>query len=298
MDIEVVFLGTASAIPSIKKNHSGFLVKTEKHQILVDCGEGIQRQFKIAKENLSKITKILITHWHEDHTVGLAGLLKTMGMNSYADILHIYGPRQTKEKIELFQQIYSRFKIKIEIHEISNSLVYEDKQIRIESSQMDHGVPTLAYSIIQKEVLRIDKSKLKKLKIPSSPLIGELQKGKDIIFNGKKIRAKDVTYVQNGKKLTIILDTAENPNTIKLAKDSDLLICESTYCAEEKEQAREYKHLTTVEAATIAKKAKVKSLALVHISDKHIHRIPQLLKEAKKIFIKTIIPEDLEKITI
>ena len=131
MNFEIVCLGTASAIPSKKKNHSGFLVKTEKHNILVDCGEGIQRQFKMAEENPARLTHLLITHWHEDHTIGLAGLLKTMGMNSYAQTLHIYGPRSTNEKIELFQRIYSRYKIRLEIHEISSAIVYEDKDIKI-----------------------------------------------------------------------------------------------------------------------------------------------------------------------
>ena len=283
MNFEIVCLGTGSAIPSIKKNHSGFLIKTEREKILVDCGEGIQRQFKHANENPAKLTKILITHWHEDHTLGLAGLLKTMGMNNYIQTLHIYGPRHTNEKIELFQRIYSRYKIRTEIHEISGSLVYEDKQIKIEAAQMDHGVPTLAYSIIIKDQTRIDKAKLKKLKLPNSPLIGQLQQGKDIEFNGKKIKAKSVTYTQKGKKITIVLDTAMNDNAIELAKDSDLLICESTYSAEETEHAKEYKHLTTTEAATIAKKAKVKKLILTHFSQRY-RDMNELLKECKKEF--------------
>ena len=296
--MQIVCLGTSSNVPTAKKNHSGFFVKTEKENILIDCGEGIQRQFRIAQENPARLTKILITHWHEDHTLGLAGLLKTMGMDSYAKTLQIYGPRGTKEKIELFERIYSRYKIQMEIHEVHAGTIYEDKQIKIETLPMNHGIITQAYSVTIKEQRRIDKAKLKKLKIPNSPLIGELQRGKDIKFNNKTIKAKDITYIQPGKKLTIILDTASNINTIELAKNSNLLICESTYSAEEQEQATEYKHLTTTEAATIAKKAKVTNLALVHISQKHHHRIPQLLKEAKKVFPKTSIPEDLDVLTI
>ncbi len=291
--MKVVCLGTGSAIPTIEKNHSGFLIKTERENILVDCGEGIQRQFKVAGENPAKLTKILITHWHEDHTLGLAGLLKTLGMNSYAQELHIYGPRHTKEKIEMFERIYSPNRIRIEVHEIMQSTVYEDKQIKIEAAQMDHGIPTLAYNIIIKDSVRIDKSKIKKLKLPNSPIIGELQRGKDVKHNGKTIKSKDVTYTQEGKKLTIILDTAMNQRAIDLAKDADMLICESTYAAEEQERAREYKHLTTTDAATIAKKAKVKHLAIVHISQMHAHRTSHLLKEAKKVFPKSTLPDDL-----
>ena len=298
MEMSVVFLGTSSSVPTAKKNHSGFLIKTEKENILIDCGEGIQRQFRIAQENPAKLTKILITHWHEDHTLGLAGLLKTMGMDSYVKTLHIYGPRATKEKIELFEEIYSRYKIQMEIHEVHAGTIYEDKQIKIETLPMSHSILTQAYSIIIKEQRRIDKAKLKKLKLPNSPLIGELQRGKDIKFNNKTIKAKDITYTQPSKKLTIILDTSENNNTIELAKDSDLLVCESTYSAEEEAQAQEYKHLTTTQSANIAKKSKSKQLALVHISQKHHHRIPQLLKEARKVFKNTQIPEDLDVLTI
>lgn len=294
MNIEVVCLGTGSTVPSKRKNHSGYLIKTDRHKILLDCGEGIQRQFKLAEEIPQRLTHVLLTHWHEDHTIGLVPLLKSMGMNSYSQILKIYGPKHTKEKIELFQRIYLPFKINIEIKEIDTGLVYEDKDIRIESQHMDHGMPTLAYKIIIKEVRRLDKAKLKKLKLPNSPLIGDLQRGKDIIYNGKKVKSKDVTYMQEGKILTIILDTAMNNNAVNFAKDSDLLICESTYAANEEEQAKEYKHLTTEQAATIAKKSKSKKLALVHISEKHIHRIPQMLKEARKVFKNTVVPEDLD----
>ncbi|MEK6909417.1 MAG: ribonuclease Z [Nanoarchaeota archaeon] len=298
MNMEVVCLGTASTVPSKKKNHSGYLIKTERHKILLDCGEGIQRQFKLAEENATRLTHVLLTHWHEDHTIGLTPLLKTIGMNSYSQTLKIYGPKHTKEKIELLQRIYNPFKIKMEVKEVDTGPVYEDKDIRIEAQHMDHGMPTLAYKIILKEVLRIDKSKIKKLKLPNSPLIGDLQKGKDIVYNGKKIKSKDVTYLQEGKILTVILDTAMNNNTISFAKGSDLLICESTYAENESEQAKEYKHLTTEQSATIAKKAKVKKLALVHISEKHIHRIPQMLKEAKKVFKNTLIPEDLDVLKV
>ena len=298
MGMNITFLGTSSAVPTATKNHSGFLVKTEKENILIDCGEGIQRQFKKAEENAQRLTKILITHWHEDHTLGLAGLLKTMGLNSYAQTLQIYGPKFTREKIYLFQEIYARYKINLEIHEISEGKVYEDKQIKIDAMPMDHGIPTLAYSITIKEQRRIDKKKLAKLKLPNSPLIGELQQGKDIKHNGKTIKAKDITYVQPGKKLTIILDTAQNQNCVKLAENSDILICESTYSAEEEEKAKEYKHLTSTQAAQIAKSSKSQQLALVHISQMHIHHLPKLLKEAKKVFKNTSIPEDFDVLTI
>jgi ribonuclease Z len=298
MHLEVVFLGTASAVPTAKKNHSGFLVKTEKETILIDCGEGIQRQFKKAGENASKLTKILITHWHEDHTIGLPPLLKSLGMNEYAKTLEIYGPRGSMEKIELFETIYSRYKIPIEIKEITKDIVCETDEIRIESRSLDHGIPTKGYSITLKDKVRIDKEKLTKLKLPNSPLIGKLQRGEDIDHNGKKIKAKDITYIEKGKKIAIVMDTALCENAIELAKNADLLICESSYDSTESDRAKEYQHLTTIQAATIAKKAKAVRLALVHISQKHEFRIKDLVAEAQTVFKNAFAPEDKEHIIV
>ncbi len=297
MNFDITFLGTGSAIPTKRKNHSGILIKTQNENILLDCGEGIQRQFRFADENFARLTKILITHWHEDHTLGLAGLLKTMGMMGYANTLEIYGPPGTLEKLSALQQIYSRFKIQIKAKEVTEK-VFENSDILIEASKMDHGIYTNAYAITIKDKIRIDKQKLKKLKIPNSPLIGQLAQGKDIVFNGKKIKAKSLIYVQKGKKLTIILDTAMNDSTINLAKNSDALICESTFSADETEHAKEHKHLTSAQAANIAKKAKAKSLYIVHLSQKHEHNEKQILAEAKKIFKNTFTPKELEKVTI
>ena len=163
---------------------------------------------------------------------------------------------------------------------------------------MNHGIPTNAYSIILKDRRRLDKARLKKLKLPNTPQLGELQAGKDIVFEGKKVKAKDVSYIEKGKKITIILDTGLTDAAIKLAKDSDLLICESTFSKEEKEKAKEYLHLTSVDAATIAKKAKVKALILTHISQRYEHVPEIILSEAKKVFKNTSIVKDFDKITI
>src|SRR3989344_5690783 len=94
-EIKLTFLGTADAIPSKARNHTAILLSFGGENILVDCGEGTQRQFRKADLNPCKITKILITHWHADHVLGLPGLLKTMAMNGYNKKLVIYGDRKS-----------------------------------------------------------------------------------------------------------------------------------------------------------------------------------------------------------
>ncbi len=298
MKIPIIFLGTGQAIPTIKRNHTAVLLQYKDENILIDCGEGTQRQFRKAKINPCKITRILITHWHGDHILGLPGLLQTLTLNNYNRTLHIYIPKGTLRFIDLiFKMFVFQGKIKYEIHECSEGKILETPNFFIEAEKMLHGTPTLAYSFVEKDKIRINKEKLKKYKIEGK-IISELQKGKDIIWKDKKIKTEELTYLQKGKKITFIFDTKINSNCEKIAKNSDLLICESTYTEKEKEQAEEYKHLTARQAAETAKKSKVERLILTHISQRYDNREMLILNEARKIFPKTEIAEDLMKIEV
>jgi ribonuclease Z len=166
---------------------------------------------------------------------------------------------------------------------------------------MQHGAPCLAYSFKEKDKIRIDKKKLEKLKLPNSPLIHQLQQGKDIEFQGKKIKAKDITYEEKGKKITFILDTGINKEMLKASENADLLICESTFLDdsdEGKELARDYKHLTAKQSAETAKQADCKKLILTHLSQRYENKEKLILAEAKKIFKDTIIAEDLMRFKV
>lgn len=296
MDIKLTFLGTSNAIPTAQRNHTAILLQWENENILFDCGEGTQRQFKHANINPCKLTRICLTHLHGDHVLGLPGLMETLEMSEYSKTLKIYGPRGTRHHIDLLQQIYGKFNISHEIHEIPTSI--ETRDFTIEHASMDHNIAAYAYSFIIKDKLRLNKAKLKKLKLPNLPIIGQLQQGKDIVWEGKKIKAKTVTYHEEGKKVTVVMDTKLNDNAIKLSADSDLLVCESTYAEREADYASNYKHLTASQAATIAKKAKVKKLVLTHIAQRYEHNLKLIEKEAKKVFKNTKIVKDLDVITV
>ncbi len=298
MKIPIIFLGTSQAIPTRKRNHTAVLLQYKDENILIDCGEGTQRQFRKAKINPCKLTRILITHWHGDHILGLPGLLQTLALNNYNRTLHIYIPKGTKHYIELiFKMFVFQGKIKYEINECQEGKILETSDFCIEAEKMQHGTPTLAYSFVEKDKIRINKEKLNKEKIQGK-IISELQEGKDIEWKGKKIKAKDLTFLQKGRKITIIMDTCINNNMVKIAKNSDLLICESTYTEKEKEQAEKYKHLTARQAAEIARKSKAGRLILTHISQRYDNKEIIILNEARKIFPKTEIAEDLMKIEV
>ncbi len=296
--VSITFLGTGNAIPTKLRNHSAIFLSYENENMLFDCGEGTQRQFRFAELSPAKITRIFITHWHGDHILGLPGLLQTLAMSGYTKTLQIYGPRGTKNFMAAIQKLMIDFRISVNIHEVVSGVCVDEKDFCVVAEQMEHGINTVAYSFIVKDKLRLDKKKIEKMGVPNSPILGKLQAGEDINFEGKKIKSKNVTYLEKGKKVTIILDTKYNENAVKLAKDSNLLIIESSFSSKDKEKAEEYEHLTAEDAAKIGKKAKVEKIILTHISQRYEHKLEIIEAEAKKIFKNTHIVKDFDKIEI
>jgi ribonuclease Z len=303
--IELTFLGTGSAIPTKRRNHPAMLLKYKAENILIDCGEGAQRQFRKARLNPCKINKILITHWHGDHVFGLPGILNTLRLNGYNGKLEIYGPKGSREWIRKYLDLVGRRgdDLDLKVYEVISGVVFEEEDFFIECYEMDHDCPAVGYSFVIKEKSRLDREKLRKLKIPNSPLLGDLAKGKVVEINGKKINGKKLLYKEESRKVSFIMDTRINENAVKLAKGADLLVCESTFSKRESEELLGNRaHLSSVDAAGIAKKAKVKGLALVHLSQRY-EGIPKVIKKETEEVLKgskigVIVPEDLERVVL
>ena len=297
-EIKLTFLGTADQIPSADRNHTAILLSYEGENILVDCGEGTQRQFRKAHLNPCKVTRILITHWHGDHVLGLPGLLSTLSLSGYQKTLCIYGPRGTKEFIKEMLSVFGfKRKYEIKVEEVDGKF-FDNGDFSLEAEQMEHGIPCNAYSFIKKGQIRIDKAKLKKFKIPEGPHLQNLKQGKDISINGKKFKAKDLTFKDENKKISFVLDTKDNSKIVPFVKGSDILICESSFEKELKSQAIEHLHLTSDQVGEVAKKAGVKKLALTHLSQRYEKNPRLILNEAKKIFKNTIVVKDFDSILV
>ena len=292
--MKITFLGTSSMMPTATRNHSSILFNYKDENILVDCGEGTQRQFRVGNLNPLKITKILITHWHGDHVLGLPGLLQNLYRNNYNKTLEIYGPKGTKLFLQkMFEWFYSDIKLKISIKEVEEGIFFENQDFKLECTKLDHKVPCLGYSFIEKNKRKINMNYLKKFNLKNNPIIRELQLGKDIIWEGRKIKNKLATKTISGKKVSFILDTGFTKNILKLAKDSNVLICESTHGDELIEKAKKFKHLTSKQAALIAKQSKCKELILTHFSQRY-KETNNLLKEAKRVFKNTSAANDFD----
>jgi len=295
--MKLIFLGTSSGVPTASRNQTSVLLNYCSEYILFDCGEGTQRQLLKAGVSVMNITRICISHFHGDHILGLPGLLQTLALNNYTRTLKIYGPRGTKKFI---QGIISSFRfvlgINLEIHEVQSSKILEADDFFLYTEKLEH-YNCVGYKFQEKDKRKINLKYIKKIGIPRGPLLGQLQQGKSVKWKNKVIKSKDATFLKKGRSIVFIFDTAYAKNAVKLARNADLVICESTYLSDMEKRAAEYKHLTAHQAAEIAKKARVKQLILTHFSQRYKDK-QEFLKEAKKVFPNVSLAEDFMKVEI
>ena len=280
---KLIFLGTGDAIPDKVRNHSAIYISISGENLLFDCGEGTQKQMRIAKINPCKITRIFLTHWHGDHVLGLPGLLSTLALSGYNKELKIYGPPEIKNNFfDMLKVFPFKRDYKISFEEVSSGQILETKEFYIESEKMQHSVPCVAYSLILKGHLRIKKEMLNIL--GSGPHIAKLKGGESIEFKGKQYSPKKCLYKEDDFKISIIFDTKLNKKIEPFVKNSNLFICEASYLEELKKEAEKHFHMTSKQVAKIAKNAKVEKLFLVHISSRYSKNKKKILEEAKEIF--------------
>jgi len=297
-NMELVFLGTSCMVPTKERNHQSIYLKYREEGLLFDCGEGTQRQLKMAGIKPSKITKIFITHWHGDHVLGLPGLLQTLNASEYENKLEIYGPKGTKKRlVSLFSAFSFALNFDYEIKEINKNSKFEFKEFIIESKKLDHVIPCFGFAFIEKDRRKIKTNVVKKLGIPEGPLLGKLQNNKPITWKSKKITPKETTYLVKGKKIAFIFDTVPCKSAYALASGADLLVAESVYGSEHEEKAREYKHMTAGQAAQIAAQSNVIRLILSHFSQRY-KTTDKIIEDASIIFKEVSAAHDLMKIKI
>ena len=296
--MQILFLGTSSMVPTKERNQSGVLISCGSGGILIDCGEGTQRQLKIAGIKLTKITKILISHWHGDHVLGIPGLIQSMSASGYEKTLNIYGPVGTKKFMEkMFGVFLFDRRIDICVYEVKKGIFFEDRTLVLEAEHLNHNIETLGYNIVEKGKRKINLRFVKKLGIPEGPLLGKLQEGKSIIWEGKKVGVDKATNVVKGKRITIISDTVPCKGADKLAKNSDLLVCEATYASNLENKGEEHSHMTAKQAAELANRSNVKKLVLTHFSARY-KNTRELEEDARNCFGNVLCAKDFMKINL
>lgn len=294
--IKITVLGTACMQPTKDRNHPGILLQYQNENILFECGENIQRQLRKANLKPAKITKVFLSHWHGDHTLGLPGLMFSMGADQTTHTLKIYGPQGTKKKIQYLTKIFPaqhfpNYKV-IELNPKPNQIKTIDfPEYSIQVAQLEHNLPCLGYSFIEKDKRRIKPKYIKK--IPGL-LLGKLQKNQAITHQKKKITPQQATTLVPGKKISVLMDTRPCDNYLKLAQDSDILFSEATFLEQHKDKAEQYYHLTAKESGLLANQAQVKKLILLHFSPRY-KDLDEIRKEIQQVFQNAVCAEDFMK---
>ncbi|HLD00659.1 MAG TPA: ribonuclease Z [Candidatus Nanoarchaeia archaeon] len=295
--IKITFLGTGCMQPTKSRNHSGILLRYKSESILLDCGEGIQRQMRIAGIKPARITKVFLSHWHGDHVFGLAGLISTMGADGFSGTLQIYGPPGSKKYMDNLLKSFSvKNLIPIEVREVKTGDFFENEDFILRAELLKHSATCIGFSLIEKDRRRIELTKAKKLGL-KGPILGKIQRGEEVTVSGKKIKPSEVTYIVKGKKISYIADTVKCKGADNLAQEADLLISEGTHIEDIKSKTRKYMHLTVKEAAEIASRNKVKRLIITHISQRYKNS-EEVLKEAKAGFKNSKVAEDFMEVEV
>lgn len=294
--MEITFLGTSSAVHSNTRSHPSIVLKAFGETILFDCGEGTQRQLIYAKISPMKISKIFITHYHGDHILGIPGLLQSMSFRGRETKLTIYGPKGLDNLRDAISSLgFPNFDFPLEWIEVDSGSIIENEEYVIKAQRVKHNTLTLAYSVEELKKPRFLRQKAIELGVPVGPDFGKLHKGIAVEVDGKIIKPEQVLGPpRKGRKITYSGDTMPCEEMIEFAKESDLLIHESTYKTEDKDKADLHAHSTSKDAAEIALYSNSKKLILTHISTRYTD-VNDLLAQAREIFENTELAEDLMK---
>lgn len=300
--MKAVILGSSCMFPTKERSQPAVLLINNGDYLLFDAGEGVQRQLRIKKVSPMKINDIFLTHWHGDHSLGIPGLIQSMSGNKRIKELRIHGPEGTKERLDhLLKSFDFMLTFPIKINEIRVSTkpkrVARINDLTVNAIKVKHKTACIAFNVVQDSKRKINLKFTKKYGLTKHPLLGKLQKGRDITYNDKLIKAEDATIIVKGKKFSYVTDTGLFDKLISFVKDSDLLICEATYASDMKNKAKEHSHLTSVETAMLAKKAGVKKLVITHFSQRY-KSVKPILDEAKKVFKDTIAAKDFMEIKV
>ncbi|NLE45466.1 MAG: ribonuclease Z [Chloroflexi bacterium] len=296
--IEIVFLGTSASAPAIHRGLPAQMVLYKDYRFLIDCGEGTQRQLLRSGLGFKRLTKVLLTHGHLDHILGLGGLVSTFARWEAIDHLEIYGGRWALERVYdlLFGVVLrgAQPDIQIELIEIQAGPVLENDDFEVIAFPVVHSGPSFGYLFREKPRRPFLVDQAERLGVPRGPERGRLVAGHSITLpDGRVIHSDDVLGpIRPGTCVVHVGDAGQTDGLEDIAQGADILVTEATYLEREADMARHFAHLTASQAARLAKAAGVHRLVLTHISRRY--REAEVLEEARAVFPDTVVAHDFD----
>jgi ribonuclease Z len=298
----LTFLGTSASVPSAERNHPGLLIEVAGQRMLIDCGEGTQRQLLRSGAGFRRLDRILLTHGHLDHVLGIPGLFSTLGLRQTSDVMTIHGgPGTLDVVIRMLAGLWGegRAPIAVQFAPLSEGQVVDAGDFTIDCFPVRHR-DTDSFGFVFETPARrhLLSDRLSALGVPDGPTRGELAAGRPVtIEGGRTINPEDVLGPPSGgRKLVLIGDTQTTDALSEHVAGADLLVIEATFLERDAPTARDYGHLTAAEAARFAAANDVRQLVLTHLSGRYEDE--EILAEAAQIFPNVRIAADFDRIAI
>jgi len=299
VDLDLVFLGTSASAPTAARGTAATLIRRGGDRLLVDCGEGTQRQLLRSDVGLVDLEHVFLTHLHADHVLGLPGMLKTFGLRGREVAITVYGPRGTRALLEALGVVVGRVAYPLEVVELGPGESVALGDYRIETFAVAHRTTAVGYALREDERPgRFDVSAADALGVASGPLRGALQRSEAVTLpDGRVVRPADVLGApRRGRTVVITGDTAPAASVVEAAAGADVLVHEATFLADERARAKETGHSTAAEAALVAREADVGLLALTHLSARYPPS--DVAAEARQLFSRTVVPRDFDLLLV
>ncbi|MGY4625141.1 ribonuclease Z [Bradyrhizobium sp. USDA 4486] len=297
----LTFLGTSASVPSAERNHPALLVEAAGKRILVDCGEGTQRQLLRSGAGFRRLDRILLTHGHLDHVLGIPGLFSTLGLRQTSGVMTIHGGEGTLDiVIRMLAGLWGagRAPIAVSFAPLTEGQVLDDGDFTIDCFPVRHrDTDSFGFSFQSPARRHLLSDHLATLGVPDGPMRGELAAGRPVVIADRTIDPEDVLGPPSGgKKLVVVGDTETTEGLSQYVADADLLVIEATFLDRDASTARDYGHLTAAEAASFAAANNVGQLMLTHMSGRYAD--DEILTEAARIFPNSRIAADFDHIVI
>jgi ribonuclease Z len=299
---EIVFLGTSASAPSVHRGLSSAVVLHKEYRFLVDCGEGTQRQLLRSGLGFRRLDRVLLTHGHLDHILGLGGIASTFGRWEAVEGIEIWGGRWALDRVERLMEVVfgpHQRPLEIEFYDIEPGVLMEDDTFALCAFPVLHRGPG-CFGFLFEEKARSPflPDRADELGVPRGPERGRLVRGEAIaLADGTMVYPRDVLGPeQPGARLVFVGDAANTRGLRRIAREADALVIEATYLHSEADLARQFGHLTARQSAELARDAGVHALILTHLSRRYAER--EVLAEARDTFANTFIARDFDRFEI